>query len=141
MPFSSISIIFIHILAPVLGNTTILKNAGKQHFAGVSPCFTYIWYHTESFFALSNKKSKNCRSESTGPKNQYVARHALHILHFFVNNHFLHYSKYYLPIIVNLIYYHFPNYPYYTNYSIASDIQFTTIISILQYWYHIVTIL
>ena len=36
MPILSISTIFIHNHAPVLENAAILKNAGKQHFAGVS---------------------------------------------------------------------------------------------------------
>ena len=36
MPISPISTILIHNHAPVLENAAILKNAGKQHFAGVS---------------------------------------------------------------------------------------------------------
>ena len=69
-------------------------------------------------------------------------------MYFLINNHSLHYSKYYLLIIVNLIYYHLPNYPYYTNYYTTQDIIFNTIISILKYCYsyvihcnYIVTIL
>ena len=46
------------------------------------------------------------------------------------------FGKPYLHILVNLIYYNLPNYPYYTNYYTTQDpIISTTIISILQYCY------
>ena len=49
------------------------------------------------------------------------------------------FSKPYLLLPVNLIYYHLLNYPYYTNYSIYHTTQDTisnTIISIYKYCYH-----
>ena len=70
--------------------------------------------------------------KSTGQKIVYVARYTLHISHFLVNNHSLHYSKHYLLITVNLIY---------SNIHIIPTVIFNTIISILQYCNYIVTIL
>ena len=37
-------------------------------------------------------------------KSIYNIRYILHVSHFLVNNHLLHYSKHYLPITVNIIY-------------------------------------
>ena len=136
MPISSISTSFIQILAPVLENAASIKNAGKQHFVGVSPYFTCIWCHTESFSALSNKNSKNGRSESTGQKLTCSTLRITCIV--FFGNHYLpinkhhlpHYSKSYLLSLttISILYQLF--------YCI-----FTTIISIFKYCYHIVTIL
>ena len=63
----------------------------------------------------------------------YNARYTLHVSHFLVNTIYHN--------IVNHIYYHLPNYPYYTKYATQDSMIFNTIISILQYCYHIVTIL
>ena len=45
-------------------------------------------------------------------------------------HHLLHHNKH-----------HFPNYSYYTKYATQDAMMFNTIISILQYCYHIITIL
>ena len=65
-----------------------------------------------SHFRHYRTKIRKMADQNRRVKIWYVVRYALHISHFLVINHSLHYSKYYLLIIVNLIYYYLLNYPY-----------------------------
>ena len=134
LPFSSIS------QPPswkMLPSQKTPENSTLRAFCHILPA-----YDTKrSHFRHCRTKIRKMQIKIDGPKNGYVVCYALHVLHFLINNHSLHYSKHHLPIIVNLIYYHYLHYSYYINYSIIHKIIFTTIISILQYCYSIVTIL
>ena len=89
-------------------------------------------------FGIIEQKSEKWQIRIDGSKIGYVARHVLHISHFLINNHLLHYSKHYLHMIVNLIYSTIHIIP---NILSHNTVIFNTIISILQYCYHIVTLL
>ena len=135
MPISSISTILIHNHAPVLENAAILKNAGKQHFAGVSANNENQSYFIGVFFRLL-RQSRNFLVVSIGQYSDTRVRITCYVF----------FGKPYLLLPVNPIYYHLLNYPYYTNYyntlyHIMYHTRSTTIISILQYCYHIVTII
>ena len=125
MPISSISTIFIHNHAPVLENTANIKNAGKQHFAGVSANNRNQSYFIGVFLQTTPIVQKF--STVSIDLIQLIRAYALPDMQFLVN-HIYHQ-------LVNLIYYHLLNYPYYT---ILDPIIFTTIISILQYCYRYV---
>ena len=104
MPISSISTIFIHNHAPVMENTTILKNAGKQHFAGVSDNNRNQSYFIGVFLQTTPIVQKF--STVSIELIQLIRAYTLHIVWFFVNT--------ISPHSVNPIYYHLLNYPYYT---------------------------
>ena len=118
LPFSSITYPPSWKMLPVEKTPT---NSTLRAYRFILPVYDTIRSH----FRHYRTKIRKWQIKIDGAKIQYVVRCALHIYHFLVNNHFPH--------LVNLIYYHLLNYSYYINYSIASDIIFTIIISILQY--------
>ena len=67
-----------------------------------------------SHFRHYRTKIRKMQIRIDGSKNWYVARCALHVLYFLVNNNFP-IIKHNFPHLVNLIYYHLLNYPYYAN--------------------------
>ena len=79
--------------------------------------------------------------DSDRPEIFQLYQSASIVIHILRVTQYLIFSKHNLPLSVNLIYYHLLNYPYYTKYATQDSMIFTTIISILQYCYHIVTIL
>ena len=136
MPISSISTIFIHNHAPVLENATILKNAYKQHFAGVSDQNRNHSYYDRQVYTCK-LKIQFLPQESIV---QNLICSTLRITHiaFFSKHNFPHYSKSHLlpfpislqlSIFYQLLSYSIQLYRYYNTVTTMQHIV-TTIISI-----------
>ena len=110
MPISSISTILIHNHAPVMENAAILKNAGKQHFAGVLANNRNQSYFIGVFLqtTLIVQNFSNCINRI----NTVNTRVRVTCYAFFGKPYFPHTSKS-----------HLLNYPYYINYPITYSIQ------------------
>ena len=132
MPFSSISTIFIHILAPRPGKCCHLK---KRRKIALFHCFMlFIVYKMTilSVYILYTKIDWSEIEKSISLKLIYNARYTLHISHFLVNTIYPH--------LVNTIYCHLLNYPYYTNYPITYSIQLYRYYNTVTTMQHIVTV-
>ena len=100
--------------SPRHGKCCHLKKRRKIALCGRIALFYLHMIPYGVIFFIIEQKFENDRLKSTGQK---IDCSPLRITwyNFFV--------KPYLQIPVNIIYYHFPNYPYYTNYPIAYSIQ------------------
>ena len=103
------------------------ENSTLRAYRLILPAYDTIRSH----FRHYRTKIRKMTDQNRRVKNQVCSTLRITCIVFF--------SKHYLPIIVNTIYYHLLNYPYYTNYdTIQYTIIFTTIISIYKYCYHYV---
>ena len=125
MPFSSISTILIHNHAPVLENAANIKNAGKQHFAGVLDQNRNQSYFIGVFFqtTLIVQNFSNCINRaSTVNTRVRVTHYAIFGKHNSHNpqHHLICYQIYHHLIIVistDIIYWYY--YATYCNYIVT----------------------
>ena len=138
MPFSSISTIFIQILAPVLENAASIKNTGKLHFAGVLANNRNQSYFIGVFLQTTPIVQKF--STVSIELIQLIRAYALPVIYFLVNTIY-HYNKSHLlpfpqlSILYQLLY-HISNtiisiYKYCYSYVIHCNYFVTIIISTL----------
>ena len=92
------------------------ENSTLWAYRLILPAYDTIWGH----FRHYRTKIRKLQIKIDGSKIVYVARYALHISHFLVNNHSLHYSKHHLP---KLSKYHL--------------LPFTQLFTLYQIFYHI----